>query len=164
MQQREARSTGGGDGVTKGGARARSGPAPDPNALRRDRPSDSQWTHLPAAGRQGEAPAWPLSRVTRREAELWAREWRRPQAVMWEVNGQHVEVALYVRSLVGAERPKASVALRTLVRQQQEALGISLPGLLRNRWVIAEMADPARDVPRGASTSVKDRMKLVQSG
>jgi hypothetical protein len=161
LQLGEARP---GASVSKGGARARSGPAPDPNALRRDRPSDGQWTHLPAAGRQGEAPEWPLSRVTRRELELWTREWRRPQAVMWEANGQHVEVALYVRSLVGAERPKASVALRTLVRQQQEALGLSLPGLLRNRWIIAGLPEPAREVPRGASSSVKDRMKLVQGG
>lgn len=119
----------------KGGARARSGPAPDPNALRRDRDGDT-WVTLPAEGREGIAPDWPLVDQTEREAELWANEWSRPQAVMWERNGQELEVALYIRTVVAAEAPDATTACRTLVRQQQEALGISLPGLARNHWRI----------------------------
>jgi hypothetical protein len=35
---------------------------------------------------------------------VWAGEWRRPQAVMWERFGQELEVALYVRCLVRAEQ------------------------------------------------------------
>jgi len=47
--------------VPKGGARINSGPPPDPNALRRDRPSDRDgWTLLPAGGYAGTVPAWPL--------------------------------------------------------------------------------------------------------
>lgn len=47
--------------MPRGGARPNSGPPPDPNALRRDRPSDQAgWTHIPAAGRSGKPPAWPL--------------------------------------------------------------------------------------------------------
>lgn len=47
--------------MPRGGARVNSGPPPDPNALRRDRPSDKDgWTTLPAEGRQGDPPAWPL--------------------------------------------------------------------------------------------------------
>lgn len=46
----------------RGGARPFSGPAPDPYALRRDRPSDKDsWTTLPAEGRQGPPPKWPLN-------------------------------------------------------------------------------------------------------
>src|SRR4051794_27783932 len=97
---------------------------------------------LPAAGREGAMPKWPLSKATAREVTLWKREWRRPQAVMWERNGQELEVALYVRSLAAAEKLDASVAARTLVRQQQESLGLSLPGLARNRWRI-EHVEPA---------------------
>jgi hypothetical protein len=106
-----------------------------------------------------------LSDATNRELVLWAEEWKRPQAVMWEKNRQETEVALYVRSLVAAELPNAVVTARTLVRQQQEALGISLPGLARNRWRIGEAAPERRataSVP--ASGSAKDRFKVVKGG
>lgn len=149
----------------KGGARGRSGPAPDPNALRRDR-DKGEWTHLPAAGRDGPTPEWPLTKATARELELWEREWRRPQALMWEANGQETEVALFVRSLATAEKPKAHTTVRTLVKQQMEALGLTLPGLRSNRWVIddgdtAKQELPATD-PEGPSA--KERFKLIAGG
>lgn len=78
---------------------------------------------------------------------------------MWEANGQLVEVALYVRSLKDAEKPKASVAIRTLVKQQQEALGISLPGLARNRWIIASTAEAAQRPMVVAGGSAKERLR-----
>lgn len=153
--------------MPKGGARAFSGPAPDPQALSRDRPSDrASWTILPASGREGEVPAWPLSDPSVREIELWRRMWRKPQAIVWERNGQEDEVAMYVRSLTAAELPNAFVAARTLVRQQQEALGLSMPGLLRLRWRIEDVApevaaEPAR--PSGAG-SARSRFKVVDGG
>jgi hypothetical protein len=110
------------------GGHSRSGPPSDPRALRRER-DGLEWVTLPAAGRAGPAPTWPLADQTDRERTLWAREWRRPQAVVWERNGQELELALYVRSVGAAERVDATAAMRTLVRQQQEALGISVPGL-----------------------------------
>lgn len=151
--------------MPKGGARAFSGPPPDPNALRRDRPGDAgSWTVLPAAGREGEVPVWPLSDPSSREIELWRRQWRRPQAVIWEQNGQEDEVAMYVRSLVAAELPNAVVAARTLVRQQQEALGLSMPGLLRLRWRIAEVEQPAEPSSAPRQPSSRDRFKVVDGG
>jgi hypothetical protein len=61
--------------MPKGGARVNSGPPPDPNALRRDRPADRDgWVVLPADGYEGPAPEWPLpANVTlaaRRDAAL----------------------------------------------------------------------------------------------
>lgn len=145
-----------------GGARAHSGPPPDPAALRRERDA-GQWVHLPAAGRQGDPPPWPLSRPTERELQLWAREWTRPQAIMWEQNGQTEEVAVFVRSLKDAEKPRASVASRTLIRQQMESLGISLPGLARNRWIIDhEPAQAKRERP-AVRSDVRARLKVVRS-
>lgn len=149
--------------MASGGARATSGPAPDPNALRRDRPSDAGWTTLPQDGRTGPAPEWPLTDASDRELELWAREWRRPQAVMWERNGQEAEVALYVRSLAEAETPEAAVTLRNLVRQLQEALGVSLPGMARNRWRIGEV-EKAAQRPAAKGPSARDRFKVVTGG
>lgn len=59
--------------MPRGGARPVSGPPPDPNALRRDRPSDqATWTTLPAEGRTGEPPEWPLLDVQPREWDLGA--------------------------------------------------------------------------------------------
>src|SRR4051794_35844860 len=113
--------------MPKGGARTRSGPPPDPNALRRDRKSDGEWSTLPATGRDGDLPDWPLADQSQREAVLWEQEWLRPQAVMWERNGQQLEVALYVRSVVDAEARGATTSSRTLVRQMMDSLGISAP-------------------------------------
>lgn len=145
----------------RGGARSRSGPAPDPNALRRDR-DKQEWTHLPAAGRTTPAPEWPLSRQTKREAALWEREWRRPQALMWEANGQETEVALYVRALRTAEQPKAPTAARSLVCRQMAELGISVPGLRSNRWIIADEEARQPQVARAAGmASARDRLRLV---
>lgn len=147
--------------MPSGGARGRSGPPPDPNALRRDRDGGG-WTTLPAAGRDGDPPAWPLSRATRREMELWASEWRRPQAVMWERNGQELEVALYVRAVRVAEKVSAPVAARNAVIRMQEALGISLPGLARNRWSIADA--PAAAGGGARSSAARSKFRVVAGG
>lgn|ERR1044072_1488848 len=151
--------------MSSGGARARSGPAPDPNALRRDRPSDRDgWVTLPAEGRVGDPPPWPLSGQSEREAELWVSEWARPQAVQWEATGAVLEVALYVRRLVEAEKPDAATNLGTLVKQLMEGLGISQDGLAKRRWRIAvdEVAAKRDDAPAvPAKKSARDRFKVV---
>lgn len=147
--------------MPKGGARARSGPAPDPNALRRDRDA-GEWVSLPAGGREGVVPAWPLSKQSPREVELWEAEWRRPQAVVWERNGQELEVALFVRAVVEAEDPRASVSARTLVRQQMDSLGISTPGLRSNRWRIVDEAESQVKPRRSSGSSAKERLRVVK--
>lgn len=148
------------------GGHARSGPPPDPNALRRER-DKGEWTMLPAAGRPGDAPVWPLSGHTEREADLWADLWRKPQALMWERYGQEIEVALYVRNLAQVELPGSPINLGTLVRQQSDSLGLTTPGLRSNRWRIVATA-PAEAVPAPSRTpaprrtSSRDRLKVVR--
>ncbi len=57
--------------MPRGGARVNSGPPPDPNALRRDRKEDQAgWTMLPASGRDGRTPKWPLPPDVRLSAAL----------------------------------------------------------------------------------------------
>jgi hypothetical protein len=119
----------------RGGARARSGPPPERNAIRNGR-AGADWIRLPASGRKGESPAWSLTRATKRELALWADLWSTPQAIMWEGNGQELEVGLYVRAVRIAENPKARVGDRNLIPRLQEALGLSQPGLARNHWII----------------------------
>ncbi|TDD88365.1 hypothetical protein [Actinomadura rubrisoli] len=150
--------------MTKGG-HARSGPPPDPNALRRER-DRGEWSLLPAAGRPGDAPVWPLLGLSERETDLWADLWRKPQALMWERYGQELEVALYVRRLVEAEEPRAPVTLGTLIRQQADSLGLTTPGLRSNRWRIVA-AVPAEAVPAPSKaapkrTASRDRFKVVR--
>lgn len=153
--------------MAKGGARARSGPPPDPNSLRGAARADGI-VALPAEGRVGDLPEWPLSAQSDREAEVWARQWARPQAIMWEANGQAEEVALFVRSLCAAETPGATAAERVLVVRMQEYLGLSLPGLARNRWRIVapespvEKADTVPDGPVPAQ-SARDRLRVVKN-
>lgn len=157
--------------MPKGGARASSGPPPDPNALRRERSGDAGWTTLPAEGREGDPPTWPLEDVQPREWDLWRELWtERPQAVAWEQRGQYLEVALLARSLVRAEQPDASVALLTLVRQSMESLGLTTPGMQRNRWRIGAAAsvpdsgDPAKPAEHKPRKSARDRLKVVSDG
>jgi hypothetical protein len=147
-----------------GGARARSGPAPDPNALRRERDA-GEWTELPAEGRLTESPEWPLSGQSPRERELWRRLWCMPQALMWERYSQELEVALYVRQLERFERPRSPIILGTLVRQMADSLGLTTPGLRANRWKI-KRDDQAAAAPVGTVTPIrstaKDRLRAVR--
>ena len=151
--------------MPKGGARTRSGPAPDPNALRRERDA-GEWTILPAEGRQGATPDWPLTEQSVREAELWESLWRKPQALMWERYGQQFEVALYVRRLAEAEEPGSFVNLSTLVRQMSDSLGLTTPGMRANRWRInaAEEAPVPARAGRSAParSTARSRLKVVQ--
>jgi hypothetical protein len=148
--------------MPKGGARTRSGPAPDPNALRRDRPSDaSEWIVLPAEGRVGAAPEWPLAEPAERELVIWSQLWVKPQAVAWEQLGVNHEVALYVRRLCEAEQHGAPATLSTLVRQLGDSLGISIPGMRANRWRIADPASGEVRRPAARRTAARDRFKVV---
>lgn len=150
--------------MPSGGARARSGPAPDPNALRRDRKSDGEWLTLPSEGRAGDAPAWPLELESRRELELWAELWSRPVAVLWERDRQFEYVALYVRTFVEAEERGASAAYRTLVRQMAGELLLTIPAMhaARVRIAVDEVADKRE--PEVKRSTARDRMRVVDSG
>ncbi len=154
--------------MPKGGARVVSGPPPDPNALSRDRPGDqATWTVLPGEGRAGDPPEWPLLGCTLREDTLWRDLWTRPQAVMWERLDQRYEVAMFVRQLSRAELPNASVELQKVVRQYLDSLGLSVQGMLRNRWRIVAAVQPteqpaARTPARRPSS--RSRLKVVADG
>ena len=148
--------------MPSGGSRARSGPAPDPNALRRDRSNDAGWTELPAEGRQGDVPVWPFGEPSEREAQVWGEMWRLPQAVMWESQRQHDQVALYVRRRCEVEKPDAAVSLGTLVKQLAEDLGVSLSGMHRHRWKVVE--GEVSEKPKQRRSSSKAKLKVVDGG
>ncbi|MDT5119255.1 MAG: hypothetical protein QOE30_4994 [Mycobacterium sp.] len=155
--------------MASGGARARSGPAPDPEALNRLRGTDAAWHVLPVTGRPGPPPEWPLPNPSSRELELWVKLWAKPQATRWEILGQDDEVALYCRRFARAEQPDAPVATVVVVRQLGEALGLTIPGMLRNRWQIgSQQSAPAPTVPAPTGgkvpsrSSARDRFTVVR--
>src|SRR5690606_25624217 len=152
--------------MASGGARARSGPAPDPSSLRRDRVA-GQWVTLPAEGRTGPTPEWPLTDPTARELELWQQLWRKPQALLWERNGQHHEVAMYCRRFAAAEVPDAPVALGTLVRQMMDSLLLTIPAMRSARVRIADVdetpAEPRKAAAAGRRSSSRARLTVVRT-
>jgi hypothetical protein len=151
--------------MASGGARARSGPAPDPNALRRDRKSGGEWLTLPSEGRSGDAPPWPLELLSPRESQLWESLWMKPVAILWERDQQFEYVAMYVRTFVEAEERGASASYRTLVRQMAGELLLTIPAMHAARVKIAsdEVAEK-RDEPAARPKSARDRMKVVTDG
>ncbi|MFE2021312.1 hypothetical protein ACFW9O_25020 [Streptomyces sp. NPDC059499] len=122
---------------------------------------------LPAEGRPGRPPWWPLTEVTSREQMLWDDLWSRPQAVMWEQLGQVLEVALFVRTLAETEQPDSKVEARKLARQYMESLGLTVQGMLRNRWKIVVATEQQREeddeeeLEAPPRRSARDRMKVV---
>jgi hypothetical protein len=153
--------------MPKGGARTSSGPPPDPNALRRDRPSDAAgWTTLPAGGFAGEIPAWPLTEATPREDVLWSAAWRSPQAAAWARMGWSHDVALYVRHLGLAEAGDMKAAGEA--RQWSDRLGLNPAAMLRNRWRVAPdevgQRRETRQAPATVRVSARDRLAKVAAG
>lgn len=172
--------------MASGGARSRSGPPPDPNALRRDRKDDGEWLTLPAGGRDGEPPEWPLTTFTgekkvkkaggrsdddasvfvvdhERELELWRSLWAKPQAVAWEKLGLEYEVGLLVRRMSEAEQPGSHTSTGTLVRQMMDSLGLTTPGLRSNRWRLSDdELGQAREEKADRPPSSRDRFRVVK--
>jgi hypothetical protein len=167
--------------MTSGGARPRSGPAPDENAIRRLRPSDeSTWVELDPAGYGGPVPEYPFAvsefahpaESLAAEEEMWRRLWAKPQAAMWTQLGQADQVAMYVRSYLEASAPGASASLRGLVRSQENELGVSMDGMAKLRWrlraddLAARRAAPPANGKGGpkVSSAKARRMKAVGDG
>lgn len=143
------------------------GPAPDPNALRRDRPSDAAgWTNLPAVY-TGEVPEWPLSEGNPEragaEGELWRDLWRKPQAAMWSALGLRHQVAAYVRAYVASTDGDAGPSVMTAVLRMEDGLGISPKGMNTLRWkIVADEVGQRRTKPTAVpKQSARDRAKKL---
>lgn len=114
------------------------GPPPKRNARRRNARPD--WVTLPAEGRRGFTPEWPLPGRTPRG---WVGLWRLPQAVMWERTRSHMQVASYLvtrnqaHDLLLAGEPHA--ALLAELRQMEDRLGLSPMAMKRLQWEIGEV-------------------------
>ncbi len=153
--------------MPSGGARVRSGPPPDPNALRRNRKEDAEWVTLPAAGRAGDPPAFPLTDPNDVELRRWAELWAKPQAVQWDKQGLHYTVAMFVRKLGEAEVRDSSATLVTAVMRMQDQLGLTEAGMRAMRWRIGEPSKQAKTDAKAdaldadSPASVRSRFRVI---
>lgn len=178
--------------MPKGGARNRSGPGLDPNSLRS---ADRKvvLTALPSEGYAGEPPEFPLPRIWRwvmlvegkerirttdqaatetfrdRELEVWAEQWRTPQACAWaRESWRWSTIAEFCRLKTVVElEPDANASLVAQLHRFRDQIGLTPAGLKENGWAIAkdETAEKreTRKAPAKRSTA-RDRMKVVQGG
>jgi len=144
--------------MPRGGARAHSGPPPDPNSGRSEK---RDWTKLDAAGRQAPAPEWPLVEPSARELELWEAWWAEPVAVLWEDAHTHHYVAFTVRMFAEAEQPKARTEDRKSLNQMMANLYLTPDSQLRAGIKIVRVVDTpvaAVEQAQASVTSIKDRL------
>lgn len=98
-------------------------------------------TKLPAEGRAGDLPNWPLAgKQTAAEREAWAELWTTPQAVAWERLGVGCvrEVARYCRLRTAAEKPNATAAQQAQVTALADRLGLTPKAMRLLLWEIVE--------------------------
>jgi len=142
------------------------GPPPKPAGQRRRTNPTVAMTRLPAEGRQGDPPAWPLAATAAFDEDTWRDLWSTPQAAAWERLGAGAVrvVARYVVLLAEADvgEPKAAAE----VRQIEDRLGLTPMAMLRLRWEIAadEVAEAREQrTPPAAKADVRARLRIVDS-
>lgn len=130
---------------------------------------------LPAEGRQGRAPRWPLpGRMRAGEQEAWRELWKTPQAVAWERMGQGVYryVARYVRVSVEANET-LDKGLLAEARLMETDLGLSPKAMRLMLWqIVGEAPKPTggtrKEKPQNSQgatvTSIRDRIPAVDAG
>lgn len=136
------------------------GPAPKKNVRRRNARPD--WVQLPAAGRKGRAPKWPLEG---RAPAGWADLWKLPQAVMWEKSNSAMQVANYLLIRMTAQKAlfagEPNAALLAEMRQIEDRLGLSPMAMRRMQWEIAESDRSSGSASCGKVIDANERFRAL---
>lgn len=121
---------------------------------------------LPAEGRKGEPPVWPLPPLSKRnidddvladaESAMWAEIWATPQAVAWERLGWFRDVAQYVRWKVLAEFGDLDAAKEA--RMWSDRLGLNPKAMRALLW---EITSDEVGEQRESRKSARGRIKAV---
>lgn len=176
--------------MPSGGARNRSGPSADPNSGRSDRRGLNLMA-LPAEGRKGRAPKFPLPEMRRyrweqedkrrfqvpdedmtelyreRELAVWAEVWKTPQASAWDTQPWRWSViAEYCRlKAVVEQEPDANASLVAQLHRYRDQLGLTPAGLKENGWAIAtDEVSKRRETKPAPRSDVKNRLASVPDG
>lgn len=114
-------------------------PGPAPKKYVRRRNARPDWVQLPAEGRTGPTPKWPLKGRT---PAGWVDLWRTPQAVMWEQQGNELLVARYLKLRNLIQNPDSledvNAASWGELRQLEDRLGLSPMAMKRLMWEVEE--------------------------
>lgn len=173
--------------MPKGGARNRSGPAPDPKSGRSER-RGIKLAALPAQGYDGDVPEWPLPNravyrweyedkrrfqvldedateaVRDRELEMWAWAWSTPQAWAWAQPSESWRlhtVAMWVRTYVLCESSEATAADKGSLHRFADQIGMTPAGLKENGWAIAADEVGERAAERSDKPKPARRLRAV---
>lgn len=99
---------------------------------------------------------------------MWAKLWRKPQAVEWERLDLVFEVAAYTRAALQAVAFDASAGLKTAVLRMSAELGLSTVGMGQLRWriVLDDVTKKRQEAETVAATptapaSARDRIRLL---
>ena len=136
---------------------AGNGPPPNPNARRRN--ARVGVVRLPAGGREGDPPVWPLPRPTVYERRVWAELWALPQAVAWERLGWTRVVARYVRVLKLADTGNLPASAEA--RQFEDRLGLTPKAMRSLMWEVAADEVAQARVDAQPAGRVRRRLKVV---
>lgn len=139
------------------------GPAPKDPAARRRRNATVGKTILPAGGRVGDPPAWPLARA---EAEPWVSLWATPQAAAWETLGWTRVVARYAILIEAIESDEGvpPAALLGEVRQIEDRLGLNPKAMRSLLWEVASedaVAEKRDEKTPSRTASKRAELKIV---
>lgn len=169
----------------RGGARAGSGPAPDPKSGRSER-RGFKLTALPSEGFRGAVPTFPLHPIVLfseyfedgvkvktpdeggsesfrdREAMIWAEAWATPQACAWSMEAwRWPVVAEYCRLKAVIEfDPGSNASLVGQLHRYRDQLGLTPAGLRFNGWSIAVDEVEEKRVQRSSEPAVPSRRRL----
>lgn len=148
--------------MSRGGARNRSGPAPDEQSGRSDQ-RGFKLTALPAEGFSGPVPGWPLPKPTERELDVWSAAWRTPQACAWSMPSEAWRlrtVAMWVRLSVRCEDPEAPASLLAQLHRFADQIGMTTAGLAEMGWKVAVDEVAAR---RESQAPVEPRARRLRA-
>lgn len=137
------------------------GPPPKKPGERRRRNKTLPMVQLPAGGRRGDPPDWPLPTSNAAEREVWAQVWTTPQAAQWERLGWSRVVARYVRALVVAEKRNAPSTVLAEVRQLEDRLGLTPMSMLRLRWEVTADEVAQRRARSSSDAEAKKRRRKM---
>jgi len=117
---------------------------------------------LPAGGRSGPPPKWPLpGKPTAQEAAGWRELWATPQSVAWESLGWIRTVARYCRAMIAAEQPGAQAPLLGQVTALEDRLGLTPKAMRLLLWQIG--GDQAEEEVAEGVVDIRERLRAVDA-